>query len=100
VEVILLSPHGLGAALVPDGAVVLVVGASGAALVLVTEGAAAAAPVVSGVHPVLGGSVVLGAAVAPGADCVSVDVRSSSSLAVRGGVVGVARAAGLGPDVA
>jgi hypothetical protein len=85
---------------VPDGAAVLVEGASGAALVLTTEGAAAAAPMVSGVPPALGGSVVLGAAVAPGVDCASVDARSSSSPAARGSVIGVAVAAGSGPGVA
>jgi hypothetical protein len=84
----------------PDGAATLVEGASRAAVVLATAGAAAAAPVVSGVPPVLGGSVVLGAEAAPGADCASVDARSSSSPAVRGGVVGVAVAAGSGPGVA
>jgi hypothetical protein len=80
---------------VPDGAAVLVEGASGAAVVLATEGAA-----VSGVPLALGGSIVLGAAVAPGADCASVDARSSSSPAARGGVAGVAVAAGSGPGVA
>jgi hypothetical protein len=85
---------------VPDGAAALVEGASGAAVVSATEGAAAAAPVISGVPPALGGSVVLGTAAAPGADCASVDARSSSSPAVRGGVVGVAVAAGSGPGVA
>jgi hypothetical protein len=99
VEAVLFSPLGSGAALVPDGAAVLVEGASGAVVVLATEGAAAAAPVVSGVPPVLGGSVVLGAAAAPGADCASVDARSCSSLAARVGVVGVAVAAGSGPSV-
>jgi hypothetical protein len=63
----------LGAALVPDAAAVLVEGASGVVVVLATEGAAAAVPVISGVPPALGGSVVLGAAAAPGADCASVD---------------------------
>jgi hypothetical protein len=98
VEAALFSPRGSGAVLMPDG--VAGEGAPMAALVLATEGAAAAAPVVSGVPPALGGSVVLGAAAAPGADCASVDARSSSSLAARGGVVGVAVAAGSGPGVA
>jgi hypothetical protein len=84
----------------PDGAATLVEGTSGAAVVLAAAGAAAAAPVVSGVPPALEGSVVLGAEVAPGVDCMSVDVRSSSSLAACGGVVGVAVAAGSGPGVA
>jgi hypothetical protein len=43
---------------------------------------------------------MLGAAVAPGADCVSVDARSSSSPAAHGGIVGVAVVAGSGPGVA
>jgi hypothetical protein len=68
--------------------------------VLAIEGAAGAAPIVSGVPPMLGGSVMLGAAVAPGAVCASVDARSSSSPAARGGVAGVAVAAGSGPGVA
>jgi hypothetical protein len=100
VEAVLLSPRDSGAALVPDGAAVLVEDASGAVVMLATEGAAAAAPVVSGVPPALGGSVMLGAAAAPGADCAFVDARSSSSPAARGGVVGVAVAAGSGPGVA
>jgi hypothetical protein len=100
VVAVLFSPRGSGAALVPDGAAVLVEGASGAVVVLATVGAAAAAPVVSGVPPALGGSVVLRAAVAPGVDCASVDVRSSSSPAARDGVIGVAMAAGSGPSVA
>jgi hypothetical protein len=85
---------------VPDGAAALVEGASGAAAVLAAAGAAVAAPVVSGVPPALGGSVVLGAEAAPGADCASVDARSSSSPTARGGVIGVAVAAGSGPGVA
>jgi hypothetical protein len=99
VEAILFSPLGSGAALVPDGAAVPVEGASGVVVVLATEGAARAAPVISGVPPALGGSVVLGAAAAPRADCASVDARSSSSPAVHGGVVGVAVAAGSRPSV-
>jgi hypothetical protein len=99
VEAVLFSPLGSGAALVPDGAAVLIEGASGEVVVLAIEGAAAAAPVVSGVPPALGGSVVLGAAAAPRADCASVDTRSSSSPAARGGVVGVAVAARSGPGV-
>jgi hypothetical protein len=98
VEAVLLSPRGSGAVLMPDGAAVE--GASGAVVMLPTAGAAAAAPVVSGVPPALGGSVVLGAEGAPGADCASIDARSSSSPAARGGVVGVAVAAGSGPGVA
>jgi hypothetical protein len=97
VEAVLFSPLGSGAALVPDGAAVLVEGTSGVVVVLATEGAAAAAPVISGVPPALGDSVVLGATAAPGADYTSVDARSSSSPAARGGVVGVAVAAGSGP---
>jgi hypothetical protein len=99
-EAVLFSPLGLGTALMPDGAAVLVEGALGVVVVLATEGAAAAAPMVSGVPPALGGSVVLGAAAAPGADCASIDARSSSSLMARGGVIGVAVAARSGPSVA
>jgi hypothetical protein len=92
----------LGSGTVPKlgGAAVRAGGSSGAMVVLAIEGAAGAAPVVSGVPPTLGGSVVLGAAVAPGADCASVDARSSSSPAARGGIVGVAVAAGSGTGVA
>jgi hypothetical protein len=99
VEAVLFSPLGSGDALVPDGAAVLVEGASEVVVVLATAGTAVAAPVISGVPPALGGSVVLGAAAAPGADCASVDARSSSSPAARDGVVGVAVAAGSGPGV-
>jgi hypothetical protein len=98
VEVILLSLQGSGAVPELGGAAFLAGGASG--VVLAAVGAAGAAPVVSGVPPALGGSIVLGAAVAPGADCASVDTQSSSSLAARGGVVGVAAAAGSRPGVA
>jgi hypothetical protein len=65
----------------PDDAAVLVEGASGVVVVLATEGVARAAPVIFGVPPALEGSVVLRAAAAPGADCASVDARSSSSSA-------------------
>jgi hypothetical protein len=99
VEVVLFSLLGSGAALVPDGAAILAEGASGVVVLLATEGAARAAPVVSGVPPTLGGSVVLGAVADPGADCASMDARSSSSLAARGGVAGVAVTARSGPDV-
>jgi hypothetical protein len=99
VEAVLFSPLGSGAALVPDGAGVPVEGASGVVVVLATAGAAGAAPIISGMPPALGGSVVLGAAVAPGANCASEDARSSSSLTARCGVVGVAVAAGSGPGV-
>jgi hypothetical protein len=67
--------------------------------VLAIEGAAGAAPIVSGVPPALGGSVVPGAAAAPGADCASADARSSTSPAARGGIVGVVVAARSGPGV-
>jgi hypothetical protein len=97
VEAAHFLPRGSGAALVPDGTAVE--GASGAALVLATKGAAAAAPVVSGVPPALGGSVAPGATAAPGVDCAPVDARFSSSPTARGGVVGVAVAAGSGPGV-
>jgi hypothetical protein len=101
VEVILPSLLGSGAVPELGGAVVLAGGASRVVVVvLAIEGAAGAAPIVSGVPPALGGSVVLGAAAAPGADCASVDARSSSSPAAQGGVVRVAVAAGSGPGVA
>jgi hypothetical protein len=99
VGAVLLSPLGSGAVLEFGGAAALAGGASGVVVLQATEGAAGAAPIVSGVPPVLGGSVALGAVAAPGADCASVDARSSSSLAARGGVVGVAVAAGSGPGV-
>jgi hypothetical protein len=67
--------------------------------VLAFEGATGAAPVVSDVPPALGGSVVLGAGVAPAVDGASTDARSSSSPAVRGGVAGVAVNTGSGPGV-
>jgi hypothetical protein len=44
VEAVLFSPLGSGAALVPDGAAVLVEGTSEVVVVLATEGAAEAAP--------------------------------------------------------
>jgi hypothetical protein len=100
VEVVPLSPLGSGAVPELGGAAVLAGGASGVVVALATEGAAPAAPIVSGVPPALGGSVMLGAAVAPGAVCASVDARSSSSPAARGGVVGVAVVARSGPGVA
>jgi hypothetical protein len=99
VEVVPFSSLSSGAALTPDGAAVAVEGASRVVVVLAIVGEAGAAPVVSGVPPTLGGSVVLGAVAAPGADGASVDARSSSSLAARGGVAGVAVAAGSGPGV-
>jgi hypothetical protein len=99
VEVILLSLLGSGAVPELGGAAVLAEGASGVVVVSATEGAAGAAPIVSGVPHALGGSVALGAEVAPATGCASVDARSSSSPAARGGVAGVAAAAGLGPGV-
>jgi hypothetical protein len=100
VEVVLLSLLGSGAVPELGGAAVLAGGASGVVVVLATEGAAGAAPIISGVPPALGGSVALGAVVAPAAGCASVDARSSSSSpAARGGVAGVAADAGLGPGV-
>jgi hypothetical protein len=92
----------LGSGAVPElgGAAVRAEGASRLVVVLAIEEAAGAAPIISDVPPALGGSVVLGAAVAPGADCASVDAQSSSSPAAHGGVVGVAVVAGSGPSVA
>jgi hypothetical protein len=106
VEVVLLSPLGSGAALFGEGAALAPVGAAGVAggasgvlLVLAIVGAAGAAPVVSGVPPSLGGSVVPEAVTAPAADVTSADARSSSSPAARGDVTGVAMDAGSGPSV-
>jgi hypothetical protein len=99
VEVVPFSPLGSGAALMPGGTAVAAEGASGVVVVLAVVGAAGAAPMVSGVPPALGGSVVLGAMAAPGADSASVDARSSSSPAARGGIAGVAVDAGSGPGV-
>jgi hypothetical protein len=106
VEVVLLSPlssgaalSGKGAALMPVGAAGVAGGASGVLVVLAVMGAAGATPVVSGVPPALGGSVVLRAVAAPAADGASADARSSSSPAVRGGVAGVAVDAGSGPGM-
>jgi hypothetical protein len=98
-EVVPISPLGLGAALIPGGAAIVAEGASGVVVVLAVVGAVGAAPVVSGVPPALGGSIVLGVTAAPGAGGASMDARSSSSPAVRGGVAGVAVDAGLGPGV-
>jgi hypothetical protein len=98
VEVVPLLPLGSGAIPELGGAVVLAGGASGVVVVLATEVAAGAAPVISRVPPALGGSVALGAVEAPAAGCVSVDARSSSPVA-RGGVAGAAEVAGLGPGV-
>jgi hypothetical protein len=99
VEVVPFSPLGSGAALVPVGAAVVAGGTSGVLVVLAVMGAAGAVPVISGVPPALGGSVVLGAVAAPRADGASADVRSSSSLTTRSGVAGMAVAAGSGPGV-
>jgi hypothetical protein len=99
VAVVPFSPLGSGAALVPVGAAVVAGGASGVLVVLAVMRAAGAAPVISGVPPALGGSVVLGAVAAPGADGAFADARSSSSPAARGGVAGVAVDAGSGPSV-
>jgi hypothetical protein len=94
VEVVPLSPLGSGAALAPVGAAGVAKGASRVLVVLAVVGAAGAAPVVSGVPPALGGSVVPRAMAAPVADA-----RSSSSPAACGGVAGMVVDAGSGPDV-
>jgi hypothetical protein len=100
VEVTPLSPRGEGAVLAPVGAAGAAGCASEVQVVLAIVGAAGAAPVVSGVPPALGGgSVVLGAGVAPVVDGASADAQSSSSPAARGGVTGVAVDAGSGPGV-
>jgi hypothetical protein len=97
VEVILLSLLGEGDVLAPVIAARAARGASGVPVALAVVGTASAAPVVSGVPPALGGSVVLGAGVAPVVDGVSADARSSSSPAMRGGIAGMAVDIGLGP---
>jgi hypothetical protein len=99
VEVVPFSPLGSGAALMLDGAAIAAESASGLVVALAVVGAVGAVPVVSGVPPALGGSVVLGAVAAPGADGASVDARSSSSLAACGSVAGVAVDARFGPGV-
>jgi hypothetical protein len=99
VEVIPFSPLGSGAALVPVGAAIVAGGTSGVLVVLAVMGAAGADPVIFGVPPALGGSVVLGAVATPGADGASADARSSSSPAARGSVAGLAVDAGSGPGV-
>jgi hypothetical protein len=73
VEVVLLSPLGSGAVPELDGVAVLAGGASRVVVVLAMEGAAGAAPIISGVPPALGGSAALGAIVALGVGCASVD---------------------------
>jgi hypothetical protein len=99
VEVAPLLPHGEGAILAPVGAAGVTGGASRVQVVLAVMGAAGAIPVVFGVPRALGGSVVSGADMAPGADSASADARSSSSPAARGGIAGVAVDAGSGPGV-
>jgi hypothetical protein len=106
VEVVLLPALGLGAALSVEGATLAPAGAAGVAegtlgalAALAVKGAAGAPPVVSGVPPVLGGSVVPGAVASPVVDGTSADAWSSSSPAARGSVAGVAVDAGSGPSV-
>jgi hypothetical protein len=105
-EVILLSALGSGAALSVEGATLapasaadVAEGASGVPVVLAIVGAAGPAPMVSGVPPTLGGSVVSGAVAAPAVDGASANARSSSSLVARDGVAGVVVDAGSGPGV-
>jgi hypothetical protein len=105
-EVVLLSvlgsgaaPSGEGATLAPVGAAGVAEGAPGALVVLAVEGAVGATPMVSGVPPALGGSVVLGAIAAAAVDGASADARSSSSPAARGGVASVAMDVGSVPGV-
>jgi hypothetical protein len=107
VEVVLLLALGSGAALSVEGATLApggvanaAEGASGVLVVLAIMGVAGAAPVVSGVPPALGGSVVPGAVAAPTVDGASADARSPSSPAAHGGVASVAVDAGSGPGVA
>jgi hypothetical protein len=99
VEVVPFLPLDSGAALMPVGAAVVARGASGVLVMLAIVGEAGAAPMISGVPPALGGSIVLGAVAAPETDGASADARSSSSPAARGGVAGVAVDAGLGPGM-
>jgi hypothetical protein len=99
VEVAPLSPHGEGAVLALVSMVGTAGGPSGVQVVLAIAGAVGDAPVVSGVPPALGGSVMSGAGVAPVVDGASADARSSSSPVAHGGIAGVAVDAGSGPDV-
>jgi hypothetical protein len=99
VEVVPFLSLGSGAALVLVGMAVVAEGTSGVLVVLAVMGAAGTAPVISGVPPALGGSVVPGAAAAPAADGASADAWSSSSPAARGSIAGVAVDAGSGPSV-
>jgi hypothetical protein len=98
-EVIPSAPLGSGAALMPIGVAAVAEGTSGVLVVLAVVGATPAAPVISGVPPALGGLAALGVVAAPGADGASVDARSSSSPAVRGGIAGVTVVARSGPGV-
>jgi hypothetical protein len=74
-------------------------GTPGAVDALALVGAAGAAPMVSGLPPTLGGSVVKGAGAAPAVGGASADARFSSSPAARDGVAGVVVNAGSGPGV-
>jgi hypothetical protein len=101
VEVVLLLALGSVAAPSIEGATLALAGAAGVAegasrvlVVLAVVGAADVAPVVSGVPPALGGSVMPGAVAAPAMGGASADARSSSSPAVHGSVAGVAVDAG------
>jgi hypothetical protein len=105
-EVVLLLPLGSGAALSGKGAAFTPVSAAGVAegasrvlVVLAVVGAVGAAPMVSGVPPALGGSVMPRAVAAPAVDGASMDARSSSSPAARSGVADVAVDAGSGPGM-
>jgi hypothetical protein len=106
VEVALFLALGSGAALSVEGAALAPVGTAGVAegtsgvlVVLAVVGAAGAGPVVSGMRPTLGGSIMPGAVTAPAVDGASADARSSSSPAARGSVAGMAVDAGSGPGV-
>jgi hypothetical protein len=99
VKVVLLSALGSGATLAPAEVAGVAEGAPGAPVVLAVVGAAGAVPVVSGVPPALGGSVVRGAGVAPAVDGASTDARFSSSPAARSGIAGVAMGVGPGLSV-
>jgi hypothetical protein len=73
--------------------------APGAVIALVAAGVASVASVVSDRPPMLAGSVTSGADAALSMGGASADARPPSSLAARGGTVGMVVAAGLGPDV-
>jgi hypothetical protein len=87
------------ATLSPAGVTGVAEGAPGAVDALSAVGAAGTVPAVSGLPPTLGGSVLLGAGVAPAVGGASTDAQFSSSPTVRGGIAGVVVEAESGPGV-